>query len=1038
MAEHRRHRYSSQAFGQLIFSALLVVQPIKVSAEVVPSTAVTGVVQGVTSGSANLNQLTSASNAGALGQNASAIAESAFAIGAFAKAEAQNSLAIGRQSSSLGINSIALGTATSSAADQSIAIGQQASTTESLAIAVGVQSAASQPNTVAIGTKASAAASNAIAIGQSTQANGSNSVALGGAAISNTTEGIAIGYQSLANGTQSIAIGSESSAKTSGSLALGYQANASAENSIAIGRLSQSAGTNSIAIGFDSISQLQSIAIGLQANATGSSSISIGPSSVGLGSSSIAIGSGSRVNTGATQSMALGAQAVVGTGSQNSVAFGPGATVGNDENNTFAMGVANSIFQFDSLATPSGFFESVPKTTTANSYSEGYVWTVVNKTYSGGSVTATNTHWYNQTSTSSGLPSASDLNAPSTKYSNIYKVVETRTPSSKVTTTSTSYKYTDSAPVISGPNVTNSTSGDVITYTNSSSGVQTQVTTTPIGVAYGDKSSSLVSAFNSSVAYNMTTETFSNATLSDGWAKADGNFSQLMVDHTGRLYFMPTEPSPNSEFVSKGSALAGLRTYTDKTATSNSTNCLYNGANSSCSPPAPSNTTKVTHHSSSSGSGTASTTGWKVPESSLSTDQIALIAKFNGSSMSYGNSSSASGSNNIAYGHGAQSHGDHSNNIAFGTISITDGTNAVAFGAGSRSQGINALAMGASSTAEGQSVISLGSNSRTKGNEAVALGARSTAFGNRVMSMGSGAAADGTEAVAIGASATANGVKALAIGDNAEANGVGVIAIGSGAKALGSNTNGVAIGTQATASGTDVTALGAGTSATGIRSTAVGAGAQASHTGSTAIGAGARTTAPGQVVLGTTTSSVVIPSLGGSGKFAGRSSQQGSTRVITTDASGNLGTSFNPKLMEQSISDIARATQTSAAIAAAFSAVPSMTQLNGEPARCGFGTGGFGSQYAIAGGCAVKISESFFLNGALSYAPSIDYNFGDTPSIAGRLGFSFPLGRIAKSKSTEALNEEVIKTIQAQQEEISELKAMVMTLRSQILELQNE
>ena len=86
----------------------------------------------------------------------------------------------------------------------------------------------------------------------------------------------------------------------------------------------------------------------------------------------------------------------------------------------------------------------------------------------------------------------------------------------------------------------------------------------------------------------------------------------------------------------------------------------------------------------------------------------------------------------------------------------------------------------------------------------------------------------------------------------------------------------------------------------------------------------------------------------------------------------------------------------------------------------------------------MKISESFFLNGALSYAPSIDYNFGDTPSVAGRFGFSFPIGRIAKSKSTEALNEEVIKTIQTQQEEISELKAMVMTLRSQILELQNE
>ena len=288
----------------------------------------------------------------------------------------------------------------------------------------------------------------------------------------------------------------------------------------------------------------------------------------------------------------------------------------------------------------------------------------------------------------------------------------------------------------------------------------------------------------------------------------------------------------------------------------------------------------------------------------------------------------------------------------------------------------------------------------------------------------------------MGAGSTANGQQALAIGDNSEANGIGVIAIGSGAKALGYNTNGLAIGTQSTAIGTDVTALGAGASATGIRATAVGAGAQASHTGSTAIGAGASTTAADQVVLGTSSTSLVVPGLGASGRFAGRSKQQGQTRVVTTDASGNVGTAFNPKLMEQSISDIARATQTSAAIAAAFSAVPSMTQLNGEPARCGFGTGGFGSQYAVAGGCALKISESFFLNGAVSYAPSIDYNFGSTPAVAGRLGFSFPLGRIAKSKTTtEAINQDVLQTIESQQQEISELRAInqevLKTLKSQ-------
>ena len=67
--------------------------------------------------------------------------------------------------------------------------------------------------------------------------------------------------------------------------------------------------------------------------------------------------------------------------------------------------------------------------------------------------------------------------------------------------------------------------------------------------------------------------------------------------------------------------------------------------------------------------------------------------------------------------------------------------------------------------------------------------------------------------------------------------------------------------------------------------------------------------------------------------------------------------------------------------------------------RCGVGTGGYGSEYAISAGCAVRIADRLHLNGALAYAPSVNYQYGSTPSVAGRLGFSFPLGRIAKPSS---------------------------------------
>jgi prefoldin subunit 5 len=65
------------------------------------------------------------------------------------------------------------------------------------------------------------------------------------------------------------------------------------------------------------------------------------------------------------------------------------------------------------------------------------------------------------------------------------------------------------------------------------------------------------------------------------------------------------------------------------------------------------------------------------------------------------------------------------------------------------------------------------------------------------------------------------------------------------------------------------------------------------------------------------------------------------------------------------------------------------------------------------------------LNGALSYSPSIDYDYGSTPSVAGRLGFSFPLGRIAKAtpKDEVAQNSIYGQQIAALQAEVKELRS---------------
>jgi trimeric autotransporter adhesin len=118
--------------------------------------------------------------------------------------------------------------------------------------------------------------------------------------------------------------------------------------------------------------------------------------------------------------------------------------------------------------------------------------------------------------------------------------------------------------------------------------------------------------------------------------------------------------------------------------------------------------------------------------------------------------------------------------------------------------------------------------------------------------------------------------------------------------------------------------------------------------------------------------------------------------------------------------------------------VPEVSLQQDEPVRCGFGAGGFGSQYAVAAGCAVRVADRVHINGALSYAPSVDYGYGSTPSVGGRLGISFPLGRVDKSKSPPeqqiaAVSNDLIalsKQVDQRDRQISDLKEQLEKLEA--------
>jgi hypothetical protein len=147
---------------------------------------------------------------------------------------------------------------------------------------------------------------------------------------------------------------------------------------------------------------------------------------------------------------------------------------------------------------------------------------------------------------------------------------------------------------------------------------------------------------------------------------------------------------------------------------------------------------------------------------------------------------------------------------------------------------------------------------------------------------------------------------------------------------------------------------------------------------------------------------LTVSSLSGSGTELIGASSDGTLKRSSVSMD-QMETAVNTKIpkLESAARGLGRAVETSGAIASAMSAIPEVTLQEDEPMRCGVGTGGFGSQYAFSAGCAVRVGDRLHLNGALSYSPSVDYNYGSTPSVAGRLGFSFPLGRIAKASTTD-------------------------------------
>jgi trimeric autotransporter adhesin len=362
-----------------------------------------------------------------------------------------------------------------------------------------------------------------------------------------------------------------------------------------------------------------------------------------------------------------------------------------------------------------------------------------------------------------------------------------------------------------------------------------------------------------------------------------------------------------------------------------------------------------------------------------------------------GNAASVAGEvNSVAIGNGATTSASAANAIALGLRGTVTAANGVALGADTIVSAVGGVALGS-----GSSALRAGMNGATELFSGVAVS--STAGAVSIGAVGSerqitnvaGGTAD-TDAV---------NVRQLRAVNNAVTTGLGEVAIALGGGATYNSSTNVFTGPSYTLRGntyTDVySALlalnsyigGAGTNgalaanntsgladavATGADATAVGYGSSAAYANSTAIGGGATTTRAGQVMIGTAANTYTMP---GVTSAASRAAQSGPTRVLTTDAAGNIATSnVDINRIGADISNLRSETRKGIAAAMSMTAAPKPS----APGKTSWSTnvatyrGEMSTSFAVAH--MLDTNYPVVLDASVGYAP------GDTPGV--RVGIS--------------------------------------------------
>jgi len=407
----------------------------------------------------------------------------------------------------------------------------------------------------------------------------------------------------------------------------------------------------------------------------------------------------------------------------------------------------------------------------------------------------------------------------------------------------------------------------------------------------------------------------------------------------------------------------------------------------------------------------------------LATDKVAIDANagisMGGGALTglggAGNAQAVAGeANSIALGNGARTTAGATNSIALGLRGSVSAANGVALGRAATTSASGGVALGSSSVANRAGMngareafsntavastvgaISVGSAGGERQITNVAGGTQDTdavnlrqlrtvnsRLNNRIDDLSDDVTTQITNlttnmtsvsenvAAALGGGASYNSTTNVFTGPSYMLRGSTYNDVGTALAALNGAIGGA--GTNGAVAGNNTTGL-ADASATGSDATAVGYGSKASHAGSTAIGTGAATTRNNQVMIGTASDTYTMP---GIASAASRAAQSGATRVLTTDASGNIAASdIDLNQMSADISELRGATselrkESRQGIAAAMAMTAAPTPS--APGKTAWATnvaafkGEMATSFALAHTFDTSYPVTF--NASLGYAP---------------------------------------------------------------------